>query len=136
MPDPLFNDAGHAFQHTLFRFGRTACEPTGEKWWPAGQQDAESATRFDVYYVIDMTSQGQKLMDKQEITLEQLEQLAAALAAAIPDVECPEQCECGCVYQYMEVSAAFYREEWEWACLAHALVRYRAVSASRNKSSG
>ncbi|SNS91328.1 hypothetical protein SAMN06265795_10949 [Noviherbaspirillum humi] len=70
-------------------------------------------------------------MDKQEITLEELHQLAAYMAQAIPDLDCPECCECGWVYHYIERSAELYREEWEWACLAQALVRYRRTRQFR-----
>lgn len=64
-------------------------------------------------------------MDKQEITLEDLERLAAAMAYHMQDLECPECCDCGPVYQYLEMSAEMYREEREWACLAGVLVLLR-----------
>ena len=70
-------------------------------------------------------------MDKQEITLEDLEQLAAAMARALPDLDCPECCERGWKYEYMEKSAALYQEEWEWHCLARALVHYRVRAQGR-----
>jgi hypothetical protein len=69
-------------------------------------------------------------MEKLEITEEVLERLAASMAQAIPDLECPERCDCGWVYRYVELSAKFYREEWEWACLAYAIVRYRVARKS------
>lgn len=61
-------------------------------------------------------------MDKQEITLEDLERLAAAMAHHMQDLDCPDCCDCGPVYQYLEASAEIYREEREWACLANVLV--------------
>jgi len=64
-------------------------------------------------------------MEKQQITLEDLERFAWRMAQAIPDLDCPECCECGWKYQYMERSAALYREEWEWQCLAGAMYAYR-----------
>lgn len=64
-------------------------------------------------------------MDHQEITDEDLERLAAAMAMAIPDLDCPECCEQGWKYRYVEMSAALYRDEWEWHCLFNAILRYR-----------
>ena len=64
-------------------------------------------------------------MDKQEITLEDLEQLAAAMARALPELDCPECCDQGWKYEYVEKSAALFQEEWEWHCLYHAILRYR-----------
>jgi hypothetical protein len=69
-------------------------------------------------------------MEKREITEDVLERLAASMAQAIPDLECPERCDCGWVYRYVELSAEFYREEWEWACLAYAMVCCRAARTS------
>ncbi|RZI44162.1 hypothetical protein EGT07_01660 [Herbaspirillum sp. HC18] len=60
-------------------------------------------------------------MEKQEITLEDLERFAEALAQAIPHLDCPEQCEQSWKYQYVEMSADLYREEWEWHCLASVI---------------
>ncbi len=60
-------------------------------------------------------------MDAQ-ITQEDLERLAFAMAQAIPELDCPDCCECGDVYHYVERSAQLYREEWEWACLATLLL--------------
>lgn len=65
-------------------------------------------------------------MDRQEVTQEDLERMALAMAQAIPELDCPECCECGVVYQYLEQSAEVYREEWEWACLAHTLIGYQS----------
>ncbi|MGV3742901.1 MAG: hypothetical protein ACO1NO_11390 [Burkholderiaceae bacterium] len=66
-------------------------------------------------------------MNGQEITVEDLERMALMMAQAIPELDCPECCDCGIVYQYLERSAELYREEWEWACLANVLIRYQAV---------
>lgn len=66
------------------------------------------------------------LMEGDSLTPEQraqLEQLAERMARGIPDLDCPECCDVGVVFQYMERSAGLYREEWEWACLSHTLVR-------------
>lgn len=64
-------------------------------------------------------------MDGQQITIEDLERMAYVMAQAIPELDCPECCDCGVVYQYVERSAQMYREEWEWACLANLLIHYR-----------
>ena len=64
-------------------------------------------------------------MDKQEITLEDLERFAAVMASAIPDLDCPECCEQGWKYVYMEKSAALFHDEWEWHCLALAILHRR-----------
>lgn len=64
-------------------------------------------------------------MDRKEITPEDLERFAAAMANAIPDIDCPDCCEQGWKYQYVEMSAALYRDEWEWHCLLNAILRYR-----------
>jgi hypothetical protein len=74
-------------------------------------------------------------MDGQQITMEDLERLAYAMAQAIPDLDCPECCDCGVVYQYVERSAQVYREEWEWACLVNLLIHYR-TSRTRQASRG
>jgi hypothetical protein len=65
-------------------------------------------------------------VDGQQINLEELERLAFAMAQAIPDLDCPDCCECGVVYQYVERSAELYREEWEWACFATTLIHCQA----------
>ena len=67
-------------------------------------------------------------MDQKQVTQEDLERLALAMAQAIPALDCPECCDCGVVYQYLERSAQLYREEWEWACLASLLIHYQASS--------
>jgi hypothetical protein len=64
-------------------------------------------------------------MDHQEITTEDLERFATAMADAIPDLDCPDCCEQGWKYQYVEMSAAIYRDQWEWHCLLSAILRHR-----------
>jgi hypothetical protein len=66
-------------------------------------------------------------MDGPQVTNEDLERLAFALAQTLPELDCPDCCDCGELYQYCERSAELYREEWEWACLANVLIRYQAV---------
>lgn len=66
-----------------------------------------------------------RAMKPQDITLEDLERFAAAMANAIPDLDCPECCDQGWRYQYMEKSAALHQDEWEWHCLAIAIARRR-----------
>lgn len=61
-------------------------------------------------------------MEKKDVTFEDLERLAAAMAHHMQDLDCPECCECGAVYQYLEASAEIFREEREWACLANVLI--------------
>ena len=69
-------------------------------------------------------------MEKQEITLQDLELLAAAMAKAIPDLDCPECCECGVVFHYVERSSQLYRDEWEWSCFHGMLMEYRHTKTS------
>lgn len=69
-------------------------------------------------------------MEKHEITVQDLERLAEAMAQRITDLDCPECCDCGPVYQYMELSVALYQEEWEWALLAHTLHLRRKMKPS------
>lgn len=69
-------------------------------------------------------------MDKQEITDEDLERFAAELARAIPDLDCPECCEQGWKYQYMEMSAEIYRDHLEWHCLMNAIIGHRQTKKS------
>ncbi|NEX62239.1 hypothetical protein [Noviherbaspirillum galbum] len=64
-------------------------------------------------------------MNEKELSLAQLEELAARMAAAIPDLDCPECCECTWVYHYVERSATLYQEELEWALLVHAFRQHR-----------
>lgn len=72
-------------------------------------------------------------MDHQEITAEDLERFAAAMAHAIPDLDCPDCCEQGWKYQYVEMSAAFYRDQWEWHCLLGAILRYRRARGTSTR---
>lgn len=69
-------------------------------------------------------------MEKPEISMQELEQLCARMAAAIPDLDCPECYECNWVYHYVERSAQFYLEEWEWSVLAHTIHHYRRRTGS------
>ena len=71
-----------------------------------------------------MDAQG-KSLESDEVSMEELERLANAMVRAIPDLDCPECCDCGWRYQFMEKSAQWYQEEWEWACLANTLIYYR-----------
>lgn len=64
-------------------------------------------------------------MASSGITTEQIEQMAARMAEAIPDLDCPECCECGWTFQYVERSAQVYQEEYEWAVLFQALIQHR-----------
>ena len=69
-------------------------------------------------------------MEKQEISLADLERLAAAMARELPNLDCPECCDCDWIFQYVERSAGLYADEWEWACLSDAMVRYRLARQS------
>ena len=73
-------------------------------------------------------------MNGQEMAIEDLERMASVMAQAIAELDCPECCDCGIVYQYLERSAELYREEWEWACLANVLIHYQA--ARRRQAGG
>ncbi|WP_194726549.1 hypothetical protein [Noviherbaspirillum malthae] len=64
-------------------------------------------------------------MDKDEVSMEDLMRYTAAMAQAIPDLDCPECCECGWTYHYIERSAEVFREEMEWAVLVQTMVLYR-----------
>jgi hypothetical protein len=75
------------------------------------------------------------MMEKHEITIEDLERMAAAMAHAIPDLECPECCAIEWRHHYVELSAALYRDEWEWSCFASALLQYRAQRKANNPGS-
>lgn len=75
-------------------------------------------------------------MEEHEITLDDLERLAMAMAQKIPEIDCPECCDCGWTYQYVELSARLYQEEWEWACLSASIVRYRLARQAGKKASG
>ncbi|HZW13141.1 MAG TPA: hypothetical protein VFF81_08125 [Noviherbaspirillum sp.] len=76
------------------------------------------------------------MTSRQEPDMDELERMVAMMAKAIPDLDCPEQCECTWVYHYMERSAQLYREELEWACLAEALIKYRQSRGKGNPGSG
>lgn len=52
-------------------------------------------------------------MEKHEVVVIDLEQLATLMAQALPDLECPACC--GPVYTFIETGAGLYREEMEWA---------------------
>lgn len=65
-------------------------------------------------------------MADSELSTEQLEQMAALMARAIPDLDCPECCDCNWVYEYVERSARIYQEQYEWAVLFQALWLRRA----------
>jgi len=86
----------------------------------------ESVLHFDViflskYFRMDESA----IMEKHEITMEDLEKMAASMAQALPDLECPERCIVDCRHKYVELSAALYRDEWEWSYFAAVLVHYR-----------
>jgi hypothetical protein len=75
-------------------------------------------------------------MEEREITLDDLKRMAMAMAQKIPEIDCPECCDCGWTYQYVELSAGLYQDEWEWACLSDTIVRYRLARQSAKKESG
>lgn len=64
-------------------------------------------------------------MDEHEIPHEELQRMVETLVRLLPTLDCPECCDQGHRYQYIELSASFYRDEWEWAQLSSALLRYR-----------
>lgn len=55
------------------------------------------------------------------VTEEALQQMAAIMASALADLDCP-QC-CGPVHQFIEIGASIHQEELEWAAVVHT-VRY------------
>jgi hypothetical protein len=61
---------------------------------------------------------------REEVSMEDLERLAAMMAQAIPELECPECCEPTWVDVYVERSAQLYLEELEWGRFAAVLVQY------------
>lgn len=69
------------------------------------------------------------MTDRQEAGMEDLERMAARMAQAIPELECPEQCELGSAYYYVERCTVLYQDEYEWACLVRALLHYRRPHA-------
>ncbi len=68
-------------------------------------------------------------MDQPDPSHEHLQRMVEALVRLLPTLECPECCDQGHRYQYIELSAAFYRDEWEWAHFSGALLRYRPKAA-------
>lgn len=74
------------------------------------------------------------MTDRHEVSMEDLERMAYRMAQAIPELECPDQCECTWVYHYIERSADLYREEYEWACFAQVLVEYRQRRGGQAKA--
>lgn len=73
------------------------------------------------------------MTSKKEMSIDELERMAAEMAKAIPTLDCPEQCERTWVYHYMERSAQLYQEELEWACLAQELTLYRQKRGNNNR---
>ncbi|WP_151638403.1 hypothetical protein [Noviherbaspirillum aerium] len=63
-------------------------------------------------------------MDKDEVSIEDLMRYTEAMVQAIPDLDCPECCECGWTYHYVERSAEVFRDEMEWAVLVQTMVFY------------
>jgi hypothetical protein len=55
------------------------------------------------------------------------------MVQAMPDLDCPECCDCGWTYQYVELSAQLYRDELEWSCLSSTIVHYH-IARKSNKS--
>ena len=70
-------------------------------------------------------------MSRHDLAMEQIEQMAALMVQAIADLDCPECCDCGWAYQYVERSAELYREEYELALLSRALLLQTAARRSR-----
>jgi hypothetical protein len=60
------------------------------------------------------------IMNKPDITIVDLERLAALMAQEIPTLECPECC--GPIHEFVEIGARFHQEEMEWAILAAVLM--------------
>jgi hypothetical protein len=75
-------------------------------------------------------------MEKQEISEAELMRLADAMAQKLPELDCPEHCDCGWRYQYIELSAQLYQEEWEWACFSAVLLQYQAGRKRQNSGYG
>ena len=69
-------------------------------------------------------------MKESEITTEDLEQLAMKMAMAIPELDCPDCCECGVVFHYIEKSAKLYHEEWTWAFFTESMLYLRTKRRS------
>lgn len=49
----------------------------------------------------------------------ELEIIAARMATALPQIDCPE--ECGPIYEFIEFGAAIHHEELQWACVVHVM---------------
>ena len=75
-------------------------------------------------------------MEEVEVTLDDLERLAMAMAQKISEIDCPECRDCGWTYQYVELSSSLYRDEWEWACLSEKIIRYRLSRQDGKKENG
>ncbi|MGV3654668.1 MAG: hypothetical protein ACO1N5_10665 [Noviherbaspirillum sp.] len=60
-------------------------------------------------------------MEKREAVMVDLEQLAALMAQALEDLECPECC--GPVYPFIETGARIYYEEMEWSCVVAVIAK-------------
>lgn len=54
-----------------------------------------------------------------------LEEMVALMLQALPTLECAACCDLGYKYQYVELSAQLFREEWEWACFHFAILEHR-----------
>jgi hypothetical protein len=55
----------------------------------------------------------------QDLPQAELEQLAARMAARLPQIECGDRC--GPVYEFIEIGASVHHEELEWACVLHVV---------------
>ena len=75
-------------------------------------------------------------MEEREVTLDDLEHLALAMAQKLAEIDCPQCCDCGWTYQYVELSSRLYQDEWEWACLSETIIRYRLARQSGNNEPG
>ena len=71
-------------------------------------------------------------MDQYQAIVIDLDQLAALMARALPDLECPECC--GPIHDFIERGAAVYQEEWEWACFVQVLLSVCSKKNTRNAS--
>jgi hypothetical protein len=62
-------------------------------------------------------------MDKHDIVVIDLHQLAAMMAQALESLECPDCC--GQVHEFIDHGGTIYREEYEWACFVQTVVLRR-----------
>ena len=62
---------------------------------------------------------------QSDIRQDDLERMVALMLQALPTLDCPQCCDQGHRYQYVEMSAQMYRDEWEWACFSVAILEYR-----------